>query len=92
MFVEEVLGELYENPEYYWLVFLRRLLTNNNLTDGELSYLTPNNICAGQSCGQFHFCRRLDICPQLDSVHSQEYKSNINIQDEYLLIYFITNY
>jgi hypothetical protein len=71
---------------------LRRLLTNDNLTDGELSNLTPNNICAGQSCGQFHFCRRLDICRQLDSVHAQEYKSNINAQGAYLLIHFLTNY
>jgi hypothetical protein len=75
---------------------LRRLLTNDNLRDGELSYLTPNNICAGQSCGQFHFCfhfcRRLDICRQLDSVHSQEYKSDINVQGVYLLIHFITDY
>jgi hypothetical protein len=77
---------------HYCPVPLRRILTNDNLTDGELSYLTPNNICAGQSCGQFHFCRRLDICRQLDSVHLQENKSNINIQAGYLLIHFITNY
>jgi hypothetical protein len=73
---------------------LRRLLTNDNLTDSECSYyyLTPSNICAGQSCGQFHFCRRLDICLQLDSVHSQDYKIHINPQHAYFLINLISNY
>jgi hypothetical protein len=40
---------------------LRRLLTNDNLSDGESLYLTPNYIRAGQSCGRFHFCLRLDF-------------------------------
>ncbi len=40
---------------------LRRLLTNDNLADGESPYLTPNYIRAGQSGGRFHFCRRLDF-------------------------------
>jgi hypothetical protein len=71
---------------------LRRILTNDNLTDGELSYLAPNNICAGQSCGQFHFCRRLDICRQLNSVYSKDYKITINIQHGYVLINFMIDY
>jgi hypothetical protein len=59
-------------------VEVRRLITNDNMTDGELSYLTPNNICAGQSWDQIHFCRQLYCSLLTDSFRSLSGIRNLN--------------